>query len=76
MRGSNSTLGNVAQRETSSFSFSSITIIKLKGMIWAGYVARFETKCVQSPEKKDSRKDHWEDLGVDQRIISNWILKK
>jgi hypothetical protein len=50
-RGSNSRLENIAQRESSSFSWSSITIIKFK--IWVGYVARLENKSIKSFERKD-----------------------
>jgi hypothetical protein len=55
-----------------------IRVIKLRRMRWAGHVARIgELRYVYKIlVEKHEGKSHSEDLGIDVRIILEWILRK
>jgi hypothetical protein len=50
--------------------------IKSKRMRWAGHMARMgeERKCTRFWWKNPKERDHLEELGVDWRMGSEWIL--
>jgi hypothetical protein len=45
-------------------------------MRWAGLVARMEELCTRCWWGNQRERDHWEDQGVDGRIILKIIFKK
>jgi hypothetical protein len=51
-----------------------VRVIISRRMRWAGHVARMgeERVLVGKPEGRD----HWEDPGVDGRVILRWIFRK
>jgi hypothetical protein len=53
-------------------------MIKSRRMSWAGYVARMGRREMYTKFRSENLKggNHSEDLGVDGRIKSEWILKK
>jgi hypothetical protein len=55
-----------------------VRVIKWRGMRWAGHVARMgrREECTGFWWGNLRERDHWEDLGVDARIILRWIFRK
>jgi hypothetical protein len=59
-------------------STNNIQVIKSRRMRWVGHLVHIKDKrCAYrvSLGKREER-DHFEDLGVDGRIILKWIFKK
>jgi hypothetical protein len=59
-------------------SFNVIRVIKSRSMRWAEHIARMGE--MRNPYRilveKSAGKDHSEDLSVEGRTISEWILEK
>jgi len=55
-----------------------LPVIKSRRMRWAGHVARMDEErgYIESWWGNRSEGDHWEDLGVDGRIILEWISRR
>jgi hypothetical protein len=56
-----------------------IRVIKLGRTRWAGACSThgMDEKCIQNSGRKNLEgRDHAEDLGIDERIILDWILGK
>jgi hypothetical protein len=60
------------------FSPTFVRVIKQRKMRWVGHVARMGRGevCTGFWWGNLREKDHWEDAGVDGRIILRWIFKK
>jgi hypothetical protein len=57
---------------------SIVRVIKSRRMRWAGHVARLERgeACTGFWWGNLRKRDHWENPGVDGRIILRWIFRK
>jgi hypothetical protein len=55
-----------------------VRVIKSRGMIWAGHVARMGQRrgVYRVMVGKSERKDHLGDPDVDGRIILRWVFRK
>jgi hypothetical protein len=55
-----------------------VRVIKSRKMRWAGHVTRMEEmrNAYKILVGNLKRRDRWEDLGIDGKIILEWILEK
>jgi hypothetical protein len=56
------------------FSRNIVKAIKTRGMRWAGHVARMEAVLTGFWLGGPKGRDHWEDLGISEKITLRWTL--